>query len=625
MTPPDWRTHRLRSRAMLVFTISVALVTAVNLSDLPSDAHAATAAAPVVTASNARAAETTATLVDLGAAAGFSVLGSTVSNTNISSVEFDVGSTAGPIVGFSPAGTLGAVHDRDTAAVNAAVSLAAAYSDAAGRTPDSVFGGDLNGITLTPGIYNSISAISNTGVVTLDAQGDANAVFILQVDAALSMAAASTVRLINGALPTRVFWQITGAVTLGADTNFRGIMITHAAISLGADATVVGAVLTLNGAVTLDSGSISTSNGFNDAGLAPNLIPLGSAAEYSLLANSVTNTAATHVNLDIGAHPGVIVGFLPGTTSGTIHGDDEATSQALTDATSAYTIAATRTKTADISGDLAGQTLGTGVYRAVAASAVSGTLILDGRGDPTAVFVFQIRAALTIAAGAKIILINGATSGNVFWQVAGAVTIGATADFAGIILGNAAISLGAGARIAGAALTHGGALSLANVLVETTPGFSGALTYTISGASFAPLTLSGLSTTISSATDSPWTVTDGRIRPAAWDLNITATTPTSAAGAVDTIPRTLPPGSLTISPGAITTPSGGPIVMHTAQIVLSDIPQRAAWSIASRGTFQFRPTIALTIPANTFRSNFSGSISDAHPNPYVSTITVTIG
>ena len=85
-------------------------------------------------------------------------------------------------------------------------------------------------------------------------------------------------------------------------------------------------------------------------------------------------------------------------------------------------------------------------------------MTLDADGDSSAVFIFQINAALSSAAGSKVVLTDGALANNVYWQVVGAVSLGAGAKSVGTFLGAGAITFGDGASIKGRALTprHGG-------------------------------------------------------------------------------------------------------------------------------------------------------------------------
>ncbi|HSV38283.1 MAG TPA: ice-binding family protein, partial [Nocardioidaceae bacterium] len=91
-----------------------------------------------------------------------------------------------------------------------------------------------------------------------------------------------------------------------------------------------------------------------------------------------------------------------------------------------------------------------------AALALTGTVTLDGEGDPGAVFIFQTGAAFNTAAGSAVNLVNGAQAANVFWIVTGAAGIGANTTFAGTILTEGAATLGAGTVLAGRVLSRGG-------------------------------------------------------------------------------------------------------------------------------------------------------------------------
>ena len=73
-----------------------------------------------------------------------------------------------------------------------------AYNDAASRTPAVTVAGDLGGLTLTPGVYKSGSSLGLTGELTLDAQGNSDAVFIFQAGSTLTTASGSSITLING-------------------------------------------------------------------------------------------------------------------------------------------------------------------------------------------------------------------------------------------------------------------------------------------------------------------------------------------------------------------------------------------------------------------------------------------
>ena len=208
-----------------------------------------------------------ATAIGLGTANSFAVLGgSGVTNTGPTVVNGDLGTSPNPAVsgfGGAPNGTVnGATHQADAVAGQAQTDLTTAFNNAAGQTPfTSLPGGDnqLGTQTLTPGVYRFGGATTANliGTLTLDAQGDPNAVFIFQATSTLVTAGASQVALINGATSCNVFWQVGSSATLGAASLFRGTTMADQNISLGNAVTVDGRLLARNAAVTLINDTIT--------------------------------------------------------------------------------------------------------------------------------------------------------------------------------------------------------------------------------------------------------------------------------------------------------------------------------------------------------------------------------
>lgn len=200
-----------------------------------------------------------ATAVNLGTADGFAVLaGSTITNTGATTVSGDLGLSPGAsVTGFGPGTVSGAQHVADGAALSAQNDLTTAYNAAAGQVPTTT-GTELGGTTKTPGVYNSASGTFGiTGTLTLDAQGDPNAVFVFQTASTLITAGSSSVVLMNSAQACNVYWQVGSSATLGASSTLKGNILASSSVTLTTGATVDGRVLARNGAVTLDTNTIT--------------------------------------------------------------------------------------------------------------------------------------------------------------------------------------------------------------------------------------------------------------------------------------------------------------------------------------------------------------------------------
>ena len=197
--------------------------------------------------------------VGLGTAESFALLaGSAATNTGPSTIGGDLGVAPGSaLTGVPPATVNGTVHVADAVAGQAHSDLTIAYDDAAGRTPALAMSGDLGGLTLTRGVYRSGSSLGLTGVLTLDAQGDPDSVFVFQAGSTLITAAGSRVRLVNGAQPCNVFWQVGSSATLGTSSTFVGTILALTSISMNDGVTLEGRALARNGAVTLINDTIT--------------------------------------------------------------------------------------------------------------------------------------------------------------------------------------------------------------------------------------------------------------------------------------------------------------------------------------------------------------------------------
>jgi Ice-binding-like len=197
-------------------------------------------------------------------------------------------------------------------------------------------------------------------------------------------------------------------------------------------------------------------------------VDLATASPFVVLGGStVTNTGPSVLNGDLGVAPGTsLVGFgLPAVVNGATHTNDAVANQAQADLTTAYTVAAGQpvAPANDLTGtDLGGRTLTAGAYRYTSSAQLTGAVTLDAQGDPAAQFVFEIGSTLTTASASSVVLINGASPCNVFWQVGSSATLDTTTAFQGNLMALTDISLNSGATVTGRVLARNGQISLIN-------------------------------------------------------------------------------------------------------------------------------------------------------------------
>lgn len=197
----------------------------------------------------------------LGSAQQFAVLGgSTVTNTGPTVITGSLGVWPGSAVtGFPPGIVLsGSIHLGDAVAQQAQSDVTTAYNDLASRAPTTILTGtDLGGLILTPGVYFFASSAFLTGTLTLDAQGDPDALFVFQMGSTLITAPNSSVITINSADACDVYWQVGSSATLDTNTAFQGNILALASITMNTGATLLeGRALARTGAVTMDTNRI---------------------------------------------------------------------------------------------------------------------------------------------------------------------------------------------------------------------------------------------------------------------------------------------------------------------------------------------------------------------------------
>ncbi len=211
--------------------------------------------------------------VNLGSAARFAILSnSAITNIPTSAITGDVGISPGArssITGLTipeVTGTIFAADDADpipAMLVTAKNDAEAAYLDAVAAvrgTPTSI-SGNLNGLTLVSGLYESGTSIeiSPGGILTLDAGGDANNVFVIRSATSITTEATSEVRLTGNAQAKNIFWSAGSTVTLGTNSKMSGTLIASTSISLLTGARLDGRALIQSaaaGQVSLDQNII---------------------------------------------------------------------------------------------------------------------------------------------------------------------------------------------------------------------------------------------------------------------------------------------------------------------------------------------------------------------------------
>ncbi len=202
---------------------------------------------------------------------------------------------------------------------------------------------------------------------------------------------------------------------------------------------------------------------------APNL---GTAANFVLFSTNgeVSNSGISQLTGNVGAQTGAVSGF--GNVNGVMHSGDGASLQCAGDLLLAYNqlnAAIPDSSLAPLLGN--GDTLLAGVYEIPSSATLNLDLYLDAKGNENSVFIFQIQAAFSTGAAAKVKLINGAKACNVFWNVEGLVSLASGTTMRGnIITNNAAIEMNSGDTLEGRALSTGGAVTVDGVLAYTPIG-----------------------------------------------------------------------------------------------------------------------------------------------------------
>ena len=227
----------------------------------------------------------------------------------------------------------------------------------------------------------------------------------------------------------------------------------------------VAATLVVVGSIGLLGATVGTAQ----AAPVASPVPLGTTEPFAVLSgSSFTNTGTTTIGGDIGASDPSMVGTSSIVLTGTNHGNDGVTANANAALTNARVSAAGQGPGDPVSADLAGQTLTPGIYTSASSLSIAGPLplVLDGGGDPDAVFLFQAGSTLITQPNTSVSLINGATACNVFWQVGSSTTLGVDSVFRGIILTLSDSTLNTRATLEGSVLSSGAVSLDSNTIIR---------------------------------------------------------------------------------------------------------------------------------------------------------------
>src|SRR3984885_8338748 len=366
---------------------------------------------------------------------------------------------------------------------------------------------------------------------------------------------------------------------------FRAVLFVAALLGVGLIAGFGPAVSSAAAATTVDLGHASSYAAFSGASVANTVSAAG--APYTTLRGDLGVVA--------NAQP---TGFPPGVVTGVTNVGNAAATQADTDLVAAYGDVAGRANGVALAGALAGATVTPGLYSIAGAVSNTGTVTLDGGGDPNAVFVFQVDGAMAMAAGSQVVLTGDAQASNVFWQVNGAGAIGADASFAGTLMALNAVAVGAGSVVNGRAFALNGALTMdddefysappvvtiiggaVGITNDSTPTISGTsnvpalgvVTVTVAGQSLTAIPANGAYPVAASVTDGA-----GNTGSATQQLTIDTVPPLIALdGGPSVITNDLAPtiaGTSNVAPGTTVT------VTVASQTLTALVQTAGTWSV----------------------------------------------
>jgi hypothetical protein len=503
------------------------------------------------------------------------------------------------------------------------------------------FGG---GEKLTPGVYSIPGAGSIGTTLTLDGGGNPNAFFIIKFYGAMTVGAGAVVNLTGGTKSSNVFFIAEGAISVAAGATIKGTLFSKiGAVGLGANAVLEGRMLSLEGALV---------NGVNakaslppdactipifcesDCSPAPAVDVLGVLSNYALYTKlgAVPNTSTSGIYGNIGTSAGDVSGFGDSVVIGSIIPAAN-TAQASIDVDYAYNSLMALPNTvlthtpAFGSVAVGGETINAGVYFINGAGSLLGTLVLDGQNNPDPIFVFKFAGAFSVAAQAKMILINGARRCNVFFiggagVATGAIDIGAGAVLKGTFLShNGACGSGANVFLAGRQLSTGGAVNTYSGIIYNNPG---CITSTSLNPPKTPVIIAVTENTAAINGNT------GGSTPALTNndtLNGSAVTIGTAPGNVKMTTGTLPAGiTVNTATGIVTVAANTPAGSYPITYTICEVSTPANCSSTTSNVIVTASSIvAVTETTTAINGSTGGSTPALTTNDTLNSLAITIG